>query len=224
VIVLPAVLTPDELKLVREFLDQAEFDDGKLTASGIAAARKNNLQAARARDPEGHAAVDKLVVAGLQRHPLFAAYAWPRRVTAPLYARYDPGMQYGAHVDGAIMAADGLRTDLSVTLFLAEPAEYDGGELSLDLGGGAVHSVKLPGGAAFVYPTGALHLVRPVTAGRRLVAVFWVQSYARDQGVRELLFDLRAVASSLNQQAPQSREAQLVLKSLSNLERRFAEP
>jgi PKHD-type hydroxylase len=163
-------------------------------------------------------------VAGLQRHPLFAAYAWPRRVTAPLYARYDPGMQYGAHVDGAIMAADGLRTDLSVTLFLAEPSEYDGGELALDLGGGALHSVKLPAGAAFVYPTGALHLVRPVTRGRRLVAVFWVQSYARDQGVREVLFDLRAVASSLNQQAPQSREAQLLLKSLSNLERRFAEP
>jgi PKHD-type hydroxylase len=224
VIVFPAVLTPEELKLVREFLDEAEFDDGKLTASGLAASRKNNLQAARKKDPEGHAAVDKVVVAGLQRHPLFAAYAWPRRVTAPLYARYDSGMQYGAHVDAAIMGGDGMRTDLSVTLFLAEPSEYDGGELALDLGGGAIHSVKLPAGAAFAYPTGALHLVRPVTRGRRLVAVFWVQSFARDQAVRELLFDLRAVSSSLSQQAPESRESQLVHKSLANLERRFAEP
>jgi len=224
VIVLPAVLATEELRLLREFLGQAEFEDGRLTATGVAAARKHNLQLARGQDAEGAGALDQLVLAGLQRSPLFAAYAWPKRITAPLYVRYEPGMHYGAHVDGSLMGLEPrLRTDLSLTLFLNEPGDYDGGELVIDLGGGATQQVKLPAGSAFAYPTTAIHLVRPVTRGQRLVAVVWAQSYARDPRIREALFDLRALQESVVAKAPVSVEAQLLQKTVSNLERLFAE-
>ncbi len=128
-IVLPEILTADEIRLAREFLGSAPFEVGRLTASGSAAERKNNLQAARSRDPEGLAALDQMIVAVLERHPLFTRYTWPRRVTAPVYGRYEPGMRYGAHVDGPLMGLERkLRTDVSLTVFLSEPAKYEGGE------------------------------------------------------------------------------------------------
>lgn len=223
-IALPGVLTGEELKLVREFLDHAEFEDGKLTAKGAAAERKQNLQAARSKDAEGLNALDQVVVAALGRHAVFQAWAWPRRVTAPLYARYEPGMHYGPHVDSSLMGVEPpLRTDVSLTVFLNDPGEYDGGELAVDLGGGAVSRVKLPAGTAFAYPTTALHQVMPVTRGLRLVAVLWAQSYARDPRVREAVFDLRSVLQSVHSSKPTSVEAQLLQKTLSNLERLFAE-
>ncbi len=223
-IVLPHVLTPEELHLAREFLETATFEAGRLTATGLAAQRKDNLQAARSSDPEGLAALDRVILAGLERQSLFSAYAWPRRLTAPLYARYEPGMRYGAHVDGTLMGVEPkLRSDLSVTLFLGDPSTYDGGELALNLGGGAIQTIKLPAGTAFAYPTTLIHEVRPVTRGRRDVAVLWAQSYSRDPGIREVLFNLRAVNSSLQERAPNSVEAQLLQKTLLNLERRFLE-
>jgi len=222
-IVLPKVFSPEELRLLREFLEIAEFEAGTLTATGLAAARKRNLQLSRKQDSDGAQALDQVVLEALQRHELFRAYAWPKRVTSPIYARYEPGMEYGAHVDGSLMGAEPpLRTDVSVTLFLSEPSEYDGGELAIDLGGGAVQNVKLPAGSGFAYPTTAVHLVRPVTRGRRLVVVLWTQSYAPDPRAREALFDLRAIRDALNTRAAESLEAQLLQKTLSNLERMFA--
>lgn len=115
-----------------------------------------------------------------------------------------------------------LRTDVSATLFLSEPSEHDGGELAIDLGGGAVQNVKLPAGSGFAYPTTAVHLVRPVTRGRRLVVVLWAQSYAPDPRAREALFDLRTLRDVLAIRAAERLEAQLLQKTLSNLERMFA--
>lgn len=221
-IVLPEILTADELALVRGFLADAPFEDGRLTASGTAAAAKQNLQVSRGSDAEGTAALDRLIVAALQRHPLFSAYAWPRRLTAPLYARYTPGMAYGAHVDASLMGQDPpVRTDVSLTIFLTDPADYDGGELIIDLGGGAAHAVKLPAGHGFAYPSTAVHLVRPVTRGSREVAVLWAESRCRDPRGREALFDLRAVLQSLGFREPAGTETRLLQKTLCNLERFF---
>ena len=221
-IVLPDVLNGEELRLIREFLDEAEFEDGKLTAPDTTA--KNNEQASRGKDPKGISTLDAVVAEALSRHELFRAYAWPRRLSAALYARYDPGMHYGAHVDAPLMGATPqMRSDVSITIFLNEPTDYEGGELALDLGGGAVQQVKLPAGHAVVYSTTMVHQVRPVTRGRRLVAVLWAQSHARDPRVRESLFDLRAALESLRAKTSDAIEVRLLEKTINNLERYFAE-
>lgn len=221
-IVLPSVLNGEELRLMREFLDNAHFEDGKLTAPGAAA--KKNEQAARDKDPQALSTLDAVVSEALSRHELFRAYAWPRRLSAALYARYDPGMHYGAHVDAPLMGGSPqMRSDISITIFLNEPSEYDGGELAVDFGSGVVQQAKLPAGDAVVYSTTMVHQVRPITRGRRLVAVLWAQSYARDPRVREALFDLRAGVGSLRAKAPAAVEVRLLEKTLNNLERYFAE-
>lgn len=222
-IILPGLLSAEELSTAVAFLADAQFEDGRLTASGAAAAAKSNLQISRSSDPEGVSALDQMIVQALHRHPLFTAYAWPQRLTAPLYARYRPGMNYGAHVDASFMGlAPPIRTDISLTIFLSDPAGYDGGELAIDLGGGAIHQVKLPAGHGFAYPSTAVHLVRPVTRGCREVAVLWAQSHCSDPRQREALFDLRAVLESSTARDPAGTETRLLQKTLSNLERCFA--
>lgn len=222
-IILPGLLTAGELSIAAAFLADAPFEDGRLTASGTAAAAKSNLQLSRSSDAEGTSALDQMLVQALHRHPLFDAYAWPQRLTAPLYARYTPGMAYGAHVDASFMGLEPpIRTDISMTVFLSDPADYDGGELAIDLGGGAIHHVKLPAGHGFAYPSTAVHLVRPVTRGCREVAVLWAQSHCSDPRKREALFDLRAVLASAQARAPADTETRLLQKTVANLERCFA--
>lgn len=222
--VLRGVLSADELAALRDALADAPFEDGKLTASGLAARVKHNLQ--MRREDADASPFDQLIAAALARHPLLQAWALPKRITAPLFSRYDPGMAYGAHVDSPLMGqGQPIRSDLSITVFLNEPAEYDGGELLIETpGSGDGVRVKLPAGDAIIYPTFSLHQVLPVTRGVRLVAVTWVQSLVRDPMMRQVLFDLHAASRSLMEREPDAIETRLVQKAHNNLMRLVIEP
>jgi PKHD-type hydroxylase len=187
----PDVLTAEQVAQARQILDQADWVDGKVTAGHQSAKAKNNMQL-----PEGSPAAQQLgdmILGALSRHPLFLSAALPLRVFPPLFNRYSGGQSFGTHVDNAIRQVTGtphrIRTDLSATLFFANPDEYDGGELVIEDTYG-VHSVKLPAGHLVLYPSTSLHSVRPITRGARVASFFWIQSMVRDDGQRTLLFDL----------------------------------
>jgi PKHD-type hydroxylase len=218
---LQKVLCAEELSGMRDALADAKFEDGKLTAGAALHSAKKNKQLARSeQDTE---ALDQLVIAALARHPLFQSLVQPKRILAPQFARYTSGMHYGMHVDHPLMGAgQPIRTDVSITLFLSEPADYDGGELTIEAPGGA-RSFKLAAGDAIVYPTSAFHQVEPVTRGERLVVVTWAQSYVRDPELRQLLHDLNAVTQSLMESKPDAPETRLLAKCHANLLRKLAE-
>lgn len=216
--IIPA-LEPAQVGHVLQVLNSHPFVDGKATASGIARDVKDNLQAERAGD--SLTALDTLITDALYANPLFQAFAFPRRVRPPIYSRYEPGMNYGAHVDGAIMNDHGhlLRADLSVTLFLSEPDTYDGGELVIELSSGE-EEIKLAAGEAVVYSSDTIHRVAPVTRGVRMVAVTWVQTAVHDARIRTLLFDLYRVI----QQVESKEDPRLLLsKTYNNLLRMSSE-
>lgn len=207
------VLSADDLSGLRSELEGLVWKPGARTARGAARRVKANRQASGA---EGAAA---FVQAAMERHPLVRAYARPARFGPILFARYGDGMAYGAHIDEPLMGhgAARIRTDLSFTLFLADPEAYAGGELVIDLSG-AEQSVKLAAGDAVLYPSGAIHRVEPVTDGRRDVAVGWIQSLIPDASARETLFDLARARA-----APD--EAGLLLAKVeADLIRRWARP
>ncbi len=170
--------------------------DGRNTAGWAARAVKHNLQL-DGSDARVHALQDELQQ-HLLAHPLLRLYARPHRVTLPLFNRYRVGMQYGRHVDDALMGEPPLRTDLAYTVFLSATADYDGGELVLE-GSAGETPIKLDAGAAVVYPAGALHRVNPVTRGERLAAVGRIQSQVRDAAQREVLFDLDRTRRALHE-------------------------
>jgi PKHD-type hydroxylase len=172
-------------------MDKAEWVDGRVTAGAQSATVKHNMQL-----PEGSPAANELgelVLEALSRCPLFISAAIPLKIFPPLFNRYGAGHSFGTHVDGAIRAVPGtpvrIRTDLSVTLFLAEPDEYDGGELTVEDRYGT-QEVKLAAGDLVLYPATSLHHVKPVTRGVRIASFFWLQSMVRDDNVRTMLFDL----------------------------------
>jgi PKHD-type hydroxylase len=221
---IPEVLTHDEVARARQLLDQADWVDGRVTAGHQSARAKHNLQL-----PEDHPAARQIgdaIVTALQRNPLFVAAALPLRVFPPLFNRYEGGGSFGSHVDNAIRQVTGtphrIRTDLSATLFLAAPDEYDGGELLVEDTYG-VHSVKLPAGHLVLYPSTSLHSVRPVTRGARLAAFFWIQSMIRDDGQRTLLFDLDTAIQRLNQDTPDHPASVQLTGVYHNLLRRWAD-
>jgi PKHD-type hydroxylase len=183
------VLEPAQAERILQALATHRFVDGKATAQGPARDVKHNLQAERS----GHSlsALDALVSSALSANSLFQAFAFPRRVRPPIFSRYEPGMAYGEHVDGAIMHDNGnaLRADLAVTLFLSPPESYEGGELVISLPYGE-EEIKLPAGEAVVYSADSIHRVAPVTRGVRMAAVTWVQTAVHDSRMRALLFDL----------------------------------
>jgi PKHD-type hydroxylase len=187
---IPNVLDHAQVRAMRAALEQADWTDGRETVGAQGAKVKRNLQlpdASPLRAELGRAVLDALA-----RHPLYHAATLPLRTLMPRFNRYEGGGQYGFHVDGAVMGQpDGgqLRSDISCTLFLAEPDDYDGGELIVSDTYGE-HEVKLPAGDAIVYPSSSLHRVAPVTRGARLASFFWVQSLIRDDGQRRLLFEL----------------------------------
>jgi PKHD-type hydroxylase len=218
---LPQVLTAEELAALRDALADAVFEDGKATAGTAIRSAKINEQLARGK--EDVAALDSLVLNALSRHMLFSSLVQPKRLLAPIYSRYRPGMRYGMHVDHPIMGgAQPMRSDVSITIFLSEPSSYDGGELTIESPGGA-RRIKLPAGDGIVYATAAFHQVEPVTRGERLVAVTWAQSYVRDAELRQILHDINAVTQSLIEKNADAAETQLLAKCHSNLLRRFAE-
>jgi PKHD-type hydroxylase len=188
---IPDVLDAAQVGEFRAALESAAWRDGRITAGHQSARAKDNAQLAE-DDPVARR-LGAIILAALERHPLFVAAALPRRIFPPLFNRYAGGQSFGVHVDNAIRHPPGgagpLRTDLSATLFLCEPDEYDGGELSIEDTYGA-HSLKLPAGHLLLYPASSLHRVEAVTRGARLASFFWIQSLVRDDGARALLFDL----------------------------------
>ncbi|OAK59035.1 PKHD-type hydroxylase [Variovorax paradoxus] len=186
----PGVLSPDQVRQMRVALDAAPWSDGRETVGDQGAQVKRNRQLPE-QSPVGRE-LGKTVLAALARNALFFSAALPLRFVPPLFNRYEGGENYGVHVDGAVRAVPGgeqLRTDLSCTLFLCEPEDYDGGELEvIDTYGS--HEVKLPAGDLILYPASSLHLVHPVTRGARVCSFFWLQSMVRSDQQRGMLFEL----------------------------------
>jgi PKHD-type hydroxylase len=187
---LPAVLTPTEVAKCRDRLAAGPWVDGNVTSGPMAALAKNNLQLPE--DSPVASELGGLILDRLGRTPAFLSAALPQRVSPPLFNRYDPGMGFAAHVDNAIRySGEGrrLRADLSCTVFLTEPADYDGGELMIE-GAFGSQGVKLAAGDMVLYPASSLHRVEPITRGSRWASFFWVQSMVRDDGRRRLLYEL----------------------------------
>lgn len=217
-----SVLDRHELEIVRRMLANTPFVDGKLSAGQAARRVKNNQEVDRnARELEQ---LNNLVMGKLVQHPVYRSGALPLRVAAPYYARYTSGMQYGDHVDDPVMGTDGTlyRSDVSITVFISDPAEYDGGELVINTPFGE-QQVKLPAGDAVMYASSSLHRVAEVTRGERLVAVTWLQSLVRDPARRELLHELNSVRERMLANAPESEDAKLVNKTYVNLVRMWGD-
>jgi PKHD-type hydroxylase len=223
-ITIPEVLTAAQVQQARARLDAADWVDGKVTAGYQAQKVKENHQL-----PEGHpVAVElgEMVLGGLARSPLFMSAALPLRVFPPMFNRYTGGGHFGTHVDTAIrqMASTGqrIRTDISATLFLTNPEEYDGGELLVEDTYGT-HSVKLAAGHMVLYPATSLHRVEPVTRGARVSSFFWIQSMIRSDGDRSMLFDLDAAIQKLAKDVPGHASGVQLTGVYHNLLRRWAE-
>jgi PKHD-type hydroxylase len=224
IVAIPEVLSGASLHTVRQLLEQASWIDGRKTAGHQSSRVKENEQipedSAVARD------LRNLVLSALERNALFLAAALPHRVFPPLFNRYQGGQQFGAHVDNAIRMVGNtglrVRTDLSATLFLSDPQDYDGGELVIDDTYGA-HRVKLPAGHLVLYPASSLHQVLPVTRGARLASFFWVQSMVRDDGERTLLFDLDHSIRGLRATMPDHAAVVQLTACYHNLLRRWTD-
>jgi PKHD-type hydroxylase len=221
---IPDVLTTAQVREARALLDGAEWVDGRVTAGHQSARAKDNEQV-----PENHPAArqaGEMIVTALARSPLFRSAALPLHVFPPLFNRYTGGQSFGSHVDNAVRQVAGsahqLRTDLSATLFLSEPDDYDGGELVIEDTFG-VQSVKLAAGNMILYPASSLHHVRPVTRGARISSFFWIQSMVRDDGERTLLFDLDLSIQRLGADSPDHPAVLQLTGVYHNLLRRWAD-
>ncbi|GLS06275.1 PKHD-type hydroxylase YbiX [Chitiniphilus shinanonensis] len=220
---IPEVLAPDQWRALRAELDAADWVDGRRTVGPQGAVVKQNRQLAE-NSPLAQR-WGQVIVEALARHPLYFPAALPLRTVPPLFNRYEGGEHYGFHVDGSVRAQPGggmLRTDLSCTLFLAEPDEYDGGELLIDDTYGQ-HEVKLPAGDLVLYPSSSLHCVAPVTRGARVASFFWVQSMVRDDSRRATLFELDRTIQQLRTRLGDSEEVVALTSHYHNLLRQWAE-
>ncbi|MGH8077750.1 MAG: Fe2+-dependent dioxygenase [Lysobacter sp.] len=217
---LPNVLNAAELQAVRELLPQVSFADGRVTNPDSTV--KHNLQAPQ--DDDANARIAQIARGALVRHPDLRTYAHPRTMARTTVVRYEPGMDYGWHVDEALFpSTPPIRSDLSCTIFLNPPQEYDGGELTIEFGSQEL-AYKLEAGSAILYPSTTIHRVTPVSRGVRLAAITWLHSWIADSGQRELLAQLdeaRVLASRL---APDDARLLVLLESLrTNLFRMWAD-
>jgi len=219
---IPTLLNQPQLDKIRGLLADAEFVDGKLTAGRAAAPVKHNEE--MRPQPERMQLLIRILMASLGHHATFRFGALPHRVADPIFARYRPGMTYGDHVDDPIMGSTGprFRTDVSMTVFLNPPEDYDGGELVVRTAFGD-REVKLPAGDAVIYPSSSLHHVAEVTRGERLVALTWIQSYVRDPARRELLYELNLAREHLQKEAPGAEHTGYVDRSYANLVRMWSD-
>jgi len=218
------VLSPEQVREGLAKLAEADWVDGRVTAGFQSAEVKHNAQV-----PEDHPvarALGEMIVAALKRTPLFISAALPLRVFPPLFNRYAGGQSFGTHVDNAIRQVRGtphrIRTDLSATLFLTPPDEYEGGVLTVEDQFG-VQGVKLPAGHMVLYPASSLHHVTPITRGVRVAAFFWVQSMIRDDARRALLFDLDTAIQGLGRDVPDHAGVVQLTGVYHNLLRQWAE-
>ncbi|BDD04473.1 Fe2+-dependent dioxygenase [Aureibacter tunicatorum] len=218
---LKEVLSQEELRQIREIVAKSNFVDGKATASGAALKIKNNQQLANSQE---NTQIAQYLLQALLKHTLLQRAAMPKMAIPPLISRYTEGMKYGMHVDSPLNGQEyTIRTDISVTLFLNEPHEYEGGELEIMTDAG-LKSYKLSAGEAICYPTTQLHRVNKVISGKRLVAVTWIQCAVRDAHQREMIFKASEVIKELEEKDMANTEAHLNLQQLySNLIRMWAE-
>lgn len=219
------VLIADEVRQFRQHLDSAEWEDGLQTAGSLSAAVKRNLQLNE--QSEVAISLGNHILKKLGNNPLFISAALPEKIYPPKFNRYADGGHYGAHVDAAVMLVQGtnmtIRSDLSATLFLTEPEEYEGGELTIESEYGA-QEIKLTAGDMVLYPSTSLHQVNPVTRGARVCSFFWLQSMVRDEGQRALLYDLDQSIQALSAGREKNDRDILRLTGVyHNLLRRWAE-
>lgn len=219
----PEVLTEAQVRECRVVLDAAEWIDGSATAGFQSTRVKRNLQLPE--DSEAARRLGALILDALDRSLLFNAAALPAIVFPPLFNRYEEGQSFGHHVDNAIrqVRSSGrrVRTDVSATLFLSAPDEYDGGELVIDDTYGP-HEVKLPAGHMVLYPATSLHRVQPITRGARLASFFWIQSLVREDAQRALLFDMDLAIMRLRQKVGDDESVVALTGVYHNLLRRWA--
>ncbi|MET1022905.1 MAG: Fe2+-dependent dioxygenase [Pseudoxanthomonas sp.] len=223
----PNILDAEQVRQMRQALDAADWADGRETVGPQGAKVKRNQQlpdASPLREQLG-----QQVLAALERSPLYFAAALPLRTLPPRFNRYTDGGQYGFHVDGSVMAVDRpgqarqqIRSDLSCTLFLNAPEDYDGGELIISDTYGE-HEVKLPAGDLILYPSSSLHKVLPVTRGARLASFFWVQSMVRDDAHRRLLLEMDTAIQALTHTGADSASVLQLTGVYHNLLRGWAE-
>jgi PKHD-type hydroxylase len=223
---IPDVLTAAQVAQARTRLDAADWADGRITAGHQSAKAKDNAQL-----PEASPAAQELgamVLEALSRNSTFFSAALPKRIYPPLFNRYGSGQSFGFHVDNAVRydrsrgGAEPVRTDLSATLFLSGPDEYDGGELIIEDTFGT-QSVKLPAGDLVLYPGSSLHRVTPVTRGTRLASFFWLQSMLRDDSHRRLMFQMDVAIRRLTQDVPEHPALVQLTGVYHNLLREWAE-
>jgi PKHD-type hydroxylase len=221
---IPQVLSAEHVADGRRQLDAADWIDGRVTAGHQSARAKDNVQL-----PEDSPVARQLgqtILAALERSPMFVSAALPLKIFPPLFNRYAGGQSFGVHVDNAIRQVRNtphrVRTDISATLFLSQPDEYDGGELIVEDTFGT-HSVKLPAGDLVLYPASSLHRVQPVTRGARIASFFWIQSMIRDDGQRTILFDLDLAIQRLGADMPDHPSLVQLTGTYHNLLRRWAD-
>ena len=221
----PEVLSKADVARLRALIDAVEWVDGNVTSGAQSALAKKNEQL-----PEDSAAAreaGKLVLDALEKKPLFVAGALPLKIFPPLFNRYGPGDKFDTHVDNAVrMRRDSdfrIRGDLSATLFLSEPCDYDGGELHIEDTYG-VHGVKLAAGDLILYPASSLHSVAPITHGERVASFFWIQSMIRDDAKRALLLQMDLAVQALAAELGQGRQQVISLTGIyHNMLRMWAE-
>ncbi|MDO9609434.1 MAG: Fe2+-dependent dioxygenase [Brevundimonas sp.] len=223
---IPEVFSKAEVKALRERLDAGPWTDGNVTSGHQSATAKRNQQLPE--DSDVAREVSALVVQALNANPMFVAAALPHTIFPPLFNRYEGGGEFGLHVDNAIRQQRGggairIRSDLSATLFLSEPEDYDGGELIIEEMYGP-QSVKLPAGDLVLYPSKSLHKVMPVTRGARVSSFMWMQSLIRDDGDREMLFRLDVATQRVAREKGPKDQAVIELTGVyHNLLRRWSE-
>ncbi len=220
---IPQVLTQDQVIRFRQDLEQADWVDGRATVGPQGAQVKQNRQLPEL-SPVG-LSLGRQILDALGRNALYVSAALPLRTSPPLFNRYEGGEHYGLHIDGAMRAIAGsdrcLRTDVSSTLFLSEPEDYEGGELVVvDTYG--THEVKLPAGDLIVYPASSLHRVEPVTSGSRVCSFFWTQSMVPDDARRSMLFELDQNIQKLRARLGDSEEVVSLTGHYHNLIRQWA--
>lgn len=219
---IPNVLNAEQVARCRAVMERAAWVDGRVTAGHQSSQVKSNLQLPEDA-PEARELGD-MVLNALARSNLFMSAVLPKQVFPPLFNRYDAGMTFGSHVDNAIRAGNGvrIRTDVSTTLFISGPDDYDGGELVVEDTYGT-HAVKLPAGDMIVYPATSLHHVTPITRGSRIASFFWTQSMIRDEPKRSLLFDMDMAIIKLGRDHPQHPSVVELTSVYHNLLRQWAE-
>ncbi len=223
---IPDLLTADEVAHCRSVLESSPWVDGRVTAGDQAAKAKLNLQIPEESDTARE--LGELILRALARNPAFNSAALPLRVLPPMFNRYDKNMTYGYHVDNSIRTIPGsggmrMRADVSTTIFLSDPDEYDGGDLIVEDTYG-MKAVKLPAGHAVVYPSSSLHQVSPVTRGSRWASFFFTQSLVKDDGLRAMLYDLDVAIMDLRRNLGDGNHSVLALVNhYHNLLRRWAE-